>query len=164
MSDPWKEYKKGVKYLKKHGLWLMIKLPHGGKFEWIQAKPGFAIKDKAKETLPRPVTLKASGGKTYKISKEFMDKFQLVTELDLQRIIRNTSILLTNFSGPKDNDIIENHLKRLQNWKADNAKQKIQDFMIALVMLESLHGSKEPLPNNHYAEATTVIGYLFKLW
>ncbi|MHA1221076.1 MAG: hypothetical protein ACTSQB_05015, partial [Candidatus Heimdallarchaeota archaeon] len=69
-NNPWKEYKKGVKYLKKHGLWVFIKMPPGGKIEWVQVKPGFALEDVAKETLPKPVTLKTSTGKILKISEE----------------------------------------------------------------------------------------------
>ncbi|MHA1188560.1 MAG: hypothetical protein ACTSSK_17200, partial [Candidatus Heimdallarchaeota archaeon] len=62
----------------------------------VAASPGLIINDKEKETLPIPVTMNASSGKAFYISKEFMERYKLISELDLQRIIRNCSIILTN--------------------------------------------------------------------
>jgi len=163
-KNPWKEYKKGTKYLKKSGLWVFIKMPPGGKTEWIQAKAGFAFENKEKETLPKPYTVTASSGKMIKLSREFMDRFQLITKFDLERIIRNISIILTNFSGPKTDDIMKNHLERLQKWKTEDKQFKIQEFVGALFMIENLQGSKDLLPNAHYSEAATILGHRFKLW
>jgi len=164
MSNPWKEYKKGVNYLKKNGLMVFIKMPPGGKTEWLQASPGLIMQDKVKETLQVPMAMNASAGKVFQISKEFMERFKLITELDLHRIIRNCSIILTNFSGPRNEDIVSNHLDRLQKWKAEDKKLKQTEFVGSLIMLENLHESKDLLPNNHYKEAATIIGYMFKLW
>ncbi|MHA1354447.1 MAG: hypothetical protein ACTSR1_04650, partial [Candidatus Heimdallarchaeota archaeon] len=105
-----------------------------------------------------------SSGKAFYISKEFMERYKLISELDLQRIIRNCSIILTNFSGKKDEDVTKNHLECLQQWKMDDKKVKQQEFIGALIMLENLHNSKDLLPNNHYTEAATILGYMFKLW
>ena len=46
----------------------------------------------------------------------------------------------------------------------DDKKVKQQEFIGALIMLENLHNSKDLLPNNHYTEAATILGYMFKLW
>jgi len=51
MSNPWKEYKKGVNYLKKNGLMVFIKMPPGGKTEWLQASPGLIINDKENKRI-----------------------------------------------------------------------------------------------------------------
>lgn len=163
-KNPWKEYKTGIKYLKKYGLWVFIKMTPGGKTEWIKVMSGFSFENKEKETLPKPYTITASTGKIIKLSKEFMDRFQLITKFDLERIIRNTSIILTNFSGPKTDDIMKNHLERLQKWKPDEKPFKQQEFVGSLMMIENLQGSKDLLPNQHYSEAATILGHMFKLW
>ncbi|MHA1555929.1 MAG: hypothetical protein ACTSPM_03250, partial [Candidatus Heimdallarchaeota archaeon] len=160
----WKEYKKGTKYLKKYGLWVFIKMPPGGKTEFIQAKAGFAFENKEKELLSKPYTVTASTGKMIKLSREFMDRFQLITKFDLERIIRNSSIILTDFSGPKTDDIMKNHMERLQKWKTDDKPFKQQEFVGSLMMLENLQGAKDLLPNAHYSEAATILGHMFKLW
>ncbi|NHJ49605.1 MAG: hypothetical protein FK733_17580 [Asgard group archaeon] len=163
-DNMWKKYKKGVKYLKKNGLLLRIKLPPGGETEWIVANPGFALEDFDKEKLSKPFKLQTSDGKTIQLSVEFMDRLKIITGLDLQRIIRNSSIILTDFTGPKDEDTYGNHYQRLKNWKADDIKTKQTEFVVTLFMLDSLEGSKEPLPNQHYLEAATIIGFVYKLW
>ena len=78
-KNPWNEYKKGVKYLKKSGLWMFIKMPPGGKTEWLQVKPGFAIEDVEKERIPKPYQVQTSSGKAIQLSTEFMDRYQIIT-------------------------------------------------------------------------------------
>ena len=84
--------------------------------------------------------------------------------MDLQRIIRNSSIILTNFSGSKDEDAFGIHLERLQKWETNNKSKKQQEFIGSLMMLENLQGSKDLLPTEHYTEAATILGHLFNLW
>lgn len=164
-KNPWKEYKKGVKYLKKTGTVLYLKLPPGGKYEFIQAGPGFAKKDKKKETLPRPFTLKTADGKAIKISTSLMDRLKIITEMDLDRVMRCCAIILTNFTGPQDQDILPMHQTRLQQWIAKDVKNRQQEFVGSIMMLDSIESSSQQLlPVNDYYEAATILGHIFKLW
>ncbi|MBD3190641.1 MAG: hypothetical protein GF308_08350 [Candidatus Heimdallarchaeota archaeon] len=154
-----------MKYLKKTGTHLYLKLPPGGKYEYIQAPPGFVMDDKKKETLPRPYTVKTADGKTIKISTELMDRLKIITQMDFDRILRCSAIILTNFTGPQDKDIVKLHQARLQEWIAKDIKNRQQEFVGSLIMLDNIEsGSKEILPVNDYFEAGTILGHIFKLW
>ena len=62
------------------------------------------------------------------------------------------------------NHYVVKSMERRQKWKAEDKPAKQQAFICYLIMLENLQGSKDLLPNAHYAQAATNLGYLLKLW
>jgi hypothetical protein len=131
-----------------------------------QLKPGFEPKD----TLPRPYTMKSLDGRVIEISTAFLDRFELITEMDFRRMIRNSSILLTNFTGPIEQDNFKIHSQRLADWLDKNALDTpggfkgLLEFTISLMILDNLLPSKRKLSNQDFYYASLILGALYRLF
>lgn len=132
----------------------------------IKIPPGFEPKD----TLSRPHKLKTQDGDEIQLSTEFMDRFELSTQMDLNRMIRNSSIILTNFTGPLEKDNFKIHHNRLKKWIRENARkdvpeyQGLPDLIIALMILNRLLPPKGNLSTEEYFYAGCILGAYYKLF
>ena len=124
-------------------------------------------------TLPRPYGLKSQEGQIINISENFMKRFQVTTEYDLMRIIRNSSIILSNFSGSKDQDNFKVHKERLLQDFSNVADQNLPDqrisaifrFTASLMIIDTLLPPTDIiLTTEEFYVASLVIGTVFKLF
>lgn len=132
----------------------------------IKIPPGFEPKD----TLSRPLKLKTQDGDEIQLTTEFMDRFELSTQMDLNRMIRNSSIILTNFTGPLEKDNFKLHHDRLKKWIRENARkdvpeyQGLPDLIISLMILNSLMPAKGNLSTEEFFYAGCILGAYYKLF
>ena len=106
------EYAEGIAYLQKTSLDLYMPNPLGG----MTFKQGSFFESVEKETLPRPTAIGPG-----RLSIVFMERFGISTEVDLNRLVRAVSIILTNFTGPRDQDSPRNHQNRLNEFIAGDS-------------------------------------------
>ena len=97
----------GKEYLKKAGTNEFIITRRKKKF----FEPGSAYKNAKKEKLPKEFFTKEYGNLS--LSEEFIKHFQITQLVDMARLLRAISILLTNFNGPESEDFRKNHTDRL---------------------------------------------------
>ncbi|MFW9919607.1 MAG: hypothetical protein ACFFED_08410 [Candidatus Thorarchaeota archaeon] len=118
MSTYEKTYAEGIAYLQRMSLDLYMPTPFGG----MTFKPGSFFEDTEKEKVPKPAKIGQG-----LLSSRFMDRFNISTEVDLNRMVRAVSIILTNFSGPRDQDSPRIHQNRLKAFIAgDQSKCKVE--------------------------------------
>lgn len=127
-------------------------------------------------TLARPYGLQTQDDQPLHVSENFMQRFQITTQYDLMRIIRNTSIILSNFEGPSDRDYFESHYGRLLQAldsktalsagpSSEARMQAILRFSAALMVNDSLMAPTDIiLTSDEYYTAALVIGTVYKLF
>ncbi len=98
---------KGKEYLKKAGTNEFIIKRRKKKF----FEPGSAYNNAKKEKLPKEYLTQEYGNLS--LSEEFIKHFQITQLVDMARLLRAISILLTNFTGPESEDFRKNHTDRL---------------------------------------------------
>ena len=69
------------------------------------------------------------------ISREFMINYDLVTKVDLARYIRIISIILSEFTGPKEADHLESHVLRLKVMLKKERNQREQERAMRVCLL-----------------------------
>ncbi|MFX0096906.1 MAG: hypothetical protein ACFE7E_04015 [Candidatus Hodarchaeota archaeon] len=181
-----KEYEKGINYLKQTGTNLMLQLPAlkldskgkaildsegkpqfdpKGKPKFVSVGPGFVF-FADKPELSRPYKIDVPDGRTFQLSPEFMDVFKIKRESDLMRILRSCSIILTNFTGPLEQDMFGTHVDRLRSWIGKgNWKKGIDGLLAALPIIEILMGSQKPqFDAKEYGDAAIILAVRFGLW
>ena len=131
-----KKFKIGMNYLQRAGLNLIIQSSSGR----LVFKPGSFFENKEKETLASPYTIKRSDGVTYTLSEKLKERFQLSTEVDLQRLARICAILITDFSGPSSDDTPKILLKRLRTFMREKSNRTGWEITLALQTLEDILG------------------------
>jgi len=140
------------------------------KIKFSVVAPGF----EPQTTLPQPYGLKTQDGQMVYISNNFMKRFQVTTEYDLRRIIRNSSILISNFSGPKEQDNFKIHYERLRNILSIITKNNQNDslntssilqFTASLMVIDTLlpHNS-DALTAEEFYVASLIIGSKYNLF
>lgn len=139
--------------------------------DFIAAPPGF----EPSTALPRPYGLKTADGQPINISENFMQRFQVITEYDLKRIIRNSSIILSNFAGPDDHDYFDTHYERLlvvldsdtalAQPSSEARVSAILKFTASLMVTDSLYPPSDiVLTTEEYYVAALVIGTVYKIF
>jgi hypothetical protein len=139
---------------------------------YFEAVPGFD----PSTTLPRPFGIRTVGGGSVNVSERFMKRFQVTTEYDLYRVVRNASILITDFSGSIDEDTFKNHQARLmQTFDSKVLRTGSQDsrervrailmFASAIMALDSLmpRNDQEISADDAYY-AAAIIGNRYQLF
>ncbi len=142
------EYAEGIAYLQETGLDLYIPNPIGG----MVFKPGSYFEDVEKENVPKPAKIGQG-----RLSIVFMDRFNISTTVDLSRMVRAVSIILTSFTGPREQDSPRNHQARLKEFiHADLDKCKREVFS-AFLGIEKVLGLGDVISHRDYTEAAIAI-------
>ncbi|MBD3189573.1 MAG: hypothetical protein GF308_02965 [Candidatus Heimdallarchaeota archaeon] len=156
------DFSKGKEYLKKAGTDVFV-IKDGMKMVF---QPGSAYKDIKKERLPTKFFLKGLN-KEARFPKEFIKHYKVSHHIDMERLIRACSILLTNFTGPETDDYMKNHLDRLfSHFMVKSGILCEEDIRSALIAF----GEVLKIPKKHkisqedYLEAAQILGDYFKLW
>ena len=103
LDDAMKKYKPGIDYLKSTGLDLLLVT----QFIRTVMQPG-SLYESESEILAKPFTTSKGS-----MSIEFMERYSISTEVDLERLVRMASIILTNFTGPDEEESPKKHFQRL---------------------------------------------------
>lgn len=154
-------FDKGITYLKKAGT-DVIAIVGGIKMVF---SPGSAYDDIKKEKLPEKFLIEGLK-KEYRFSDGFKKHFKVTHHVDMERLLRACSILLTNFEGPESDDNMKNHHQRLFfHFSMDTATLSIGNMGKALATFgEILKIKKKPkLISKDYEDAARIIGHYFKL-
>ena len=136
-----------------------------GKPKAVSVGPGFVFYENKKE-LPRPYKIDYPDGRVFQLDSRFMDVFKIKRESDLMRVIRNCSIILTNFTGPLEQDKFGVHLERLKRWIGKGDWQRgIDGLVTAFPIIEILIGYDKPqFDIKEYGNAAIVFALHFGLW
>ena len=156
-----RDYEKGKAYLKKAGT-DVIQIAGGIKMVF---SPGSAYQDINKERLPEKFYIE-SLKKEYRFSKNFIKFFKITHQVDMERLLRACSILITNFTGPETDDFMKNHSGRLFNnfmlTPGNLCEVEVSDALVAFG--EILKIKKNKISPEEYLDAAKIIGDYFKLW
>ncbi|MEJ2293603.1 MAG: hypothetical protein P8Y23_02425 [Candidatus Lokiarchaeota archaeon] len=78
------------------------------------------------------------------IPRYLMDLYHILTEVDLARYVRIISIIISEFTGPKEQDYFKNHLNRLRVMlkKELTTPDREKAMMIALLAYEQYTGDR----------------------
>lgn len=106
ISKKFEKYKAGLTSLALYGLDLIIS--KGNIFFTYKEHSYF---DEEKKNLPIPCKF----GK-FILSEAFMEQYHIITKVDIARLLRIISIILTNFKGPKEKDSFDIHIENLRNF------------------------------------------------
>jgi hypothetical protein len=128
-----------------------------------------------KTALPRPFGVKTSSGETVNVSDAFMARFQITTEYDLHRLIRNASIVFTNFAMKPEQDDFRVHRERLAKAldsativggdpDSDARLRAIGNFTQTLMVLDSIIPGGGSLSADEILIAAIVIGTRYRLF
>ena len=153
----------GVSYLQKTSLNL-IEWTSLGK---VTYQPGSFFDNKEKETLSVPYSIKLNNGVVYSLHEKLRQRYQISTEIDLQRILRVCSILVTNFNGPDEKDTPKNHRERIREWIKDTPSgiDRIGFHMVmALHSLDEILGFKKHFDFGINFELVNILRVQYKLW
>jgi hypothetical protein len=150
-------------------------MPQKKRFESSHLRVGTGFEPST--TLPRPYGMKTQYGGTLNLSERFMNKFEVITEYDLHRVLRNASIILTNFDGGIERDNIKNHQNRLGQFFQSKASSelglggpdRVRDILLltaSFMILDQsfLSDRGAPLPVEDLYVAALIIGTKFRLF
>ena len=68
---------------------------------------------------------------------EFMERYNITTEVDLERLVRMCSIILTNFTGPDKDESPKKHFQRLVDRLKEepgNAEREVAMVQVFLIL------------------------------
>ena len=155
-----KKFQIGIDYLKKTGLNLIVQSSLGR----LVFEPGSFFEDKEKETLAIPYSIKRSDGVTYTLSEKLRERYQLSTEVDLQRLARVCAVLVTDFNGPDKDDTPEVLLKRLRTFMKEKSNRTGWEITLALETLDDILGYKKQRKSTEYYHLAWILNIHFNLW
>ncbi|HUT82213.1 MAG TPA: hypothetical protein VMZ29_13510 [Candidatus Bathyarchaeia archaeon] len=154
-------YDKGREYLEKNGTGVYI--ISGDK---QSNSLGSAYLNLVKEKLPEQFYLECLS-RNVSFSKEFIKHYKVNVRLDLDRLMRACSILITNFTGPTTEDDPRNHFERIfKHFMFQSATKCENDVVGALIELGKIVKipKKHKITQNDYLIAARIIGEFYKLW
>ena len=148
-------------------------LPKRRETKYQAVGPGF----EPSTALPRPFGVRMQDGSMLIVSDKFMQRFQVTTRYDLQRIIRNASIMLTDFGAGVEHDNFQNHHRRLVQFLGSGAslelglgeRSYVRDVFLltaALMAFDHLFLAElgAPLPADDHYVAAVIVGHEFQLF
>ncbi|MHA1211736.1 MAG: hypothetical protein ACTSSH_04665 [Candidatus Heimdallarchaeota archaeon] len=155
-------YDKGREYLKKNGT-DVIKMAGRRKLVF---QPGSAYTKVKKERLPEKFFLE-NLKKEVSFTQDFIKLYNMTTRVDLDRLLRACSILITGFDGPISDDYPKKHHERL--FKHLMIREGIlceSDIHGALVEFGRIIGIPDDqiLEMRDYTTASKIIGGFYALW
>lgn len=157
MSSKYQKYKPGLDYLKKNGLDLIVKQDFIIKSVITYQEHSYF--GETKEDLPKPYKLAGNV-----ISIDFMNHYDFITKVDLARFLRVVSIILTNFTGPKEEDHFNAHIWRLQDLCKAPSPENESLVMEALLAYDEVLGSKKNLLKEDYIAFARILNYLWYIF
>jgi hypothetical protein len=157
MADKYQKYKPGLDYLKKSGLDLVVE-------QDFVIKSIFTFKEhtyfgETKENLPKPYKVSNNV-----LSTKFMEHYDFITKVDLARFLRVVSVILTKFTGPKENDHFDNHIYRLQDLFKKQSPENEALVMEALQAYNEVLGSKKSFPKEDYISFARILDHLWNIF
>ena len=158
-KEEYKKYKHGLNYLARYGFEFTIYLD--GKAlntKDHKADIQFSFGGPQKD-LPMPVVF---GGST--LLKPFMTHYKIITTVDIAKLMRAVSIILTNFKGPIKDDHFHNHRDRLQQFFFNQEPFDESIVMEALVVYDYMFGKPISLPKSNYIAFARTLNYFFNLF
>ncbi|MBN1329767.1 MAG: hypothetical protein JXA54_09865 [Candidatus Heimdallarchaeota archaeon] len=155
-----KRFKIGIDYLQQSGLNLFIQSSFGK----LVFTPGSFIENKEKEFLTKPYSIIGPSGVIYKLSEELSRRYQLFTEVDLQRLVRICAILITDFNGPENEDTPEILFKRLRKYMREKSNRTGWEIGIALRTLDDILGYRKERTHTEYYHLSWILNIHYNLW
>jgi hypothetical protein len=155
-------FAKGRKYLEKVGT-DVIAIAMGMK---MVMKPGSAYEDVKKERLPAKFIVPPLNNEM-SFSKNFVKEFKVTHEVDLERLLRGCSILITGFEGPEKDDNMKNHHRRLGGHFVfyPSPIEAAEDMTAAMKLFGEIAGvNKKKIDENEYAIAADIVNSVYKIW
>jgi len=151
----------GKSYLKKAGT-DVIMISMGMK---MVMSPGSAYEDIQKEKLPETF-FNENLGKNISFSKDFIKQYKITHRVDLDRLLRACSILVTNFNGPEKEDYPKNHHKRLFSHYmiTDGALAEMEVMAAIKAFGEILKIKVKKIDIADFRVAAQILGDYYKLW
>jgi len=160
-KDRQKRFKIGLEYLQRTGLNLFIQSSFGK----LSFAPGSFFDNKEKETLAIPYTVKQIGEPSYTLNDELRKRFQLITEVDLQRLARICAILITDFNGPETDDTPEVLFKGLRAFMKEKSNRTGWEINMALLTLDdTILGNRLLKNNSEYYYLAWILNVNYNLW
>ncbi|NHK32906.1 MAG: hypothetical protein FK730_16280 [Asgard group archaeon] len=112
-----------------------------------------------KKDLPKP-----SKFGNHVLSAKIMDHYDFITKVDLARFLRVVSIILTNFTGPKEDDHFDNHIRRLQDLFKKQTPENETLVMEALLAYDEVLGTKKNLPKEDYINFARILNNQWQIF
>ncbi len=160
-KDRQKRFKIGLEYLMRTGLNLYVQSSFGR----LSFAPGSFYENREKETLPTPYSVHEIGEPTFTLNDEFRKRFQLITEVDLQRLVRVCAILITDFNGPESDDTPDVLFKRLRTFMKEKSNRTGWEIRLALMTLDDTILRNRLLKNDsEYYFLARLLNVNYKLW
>lgn len=154
------KFKIGIEYLQQTGFNLTIQASVGK----LVFKPGSFIENREKETLSLPYTIKRSDGVIYTLDETLRKRYQVSTEVDLQRLARICAILITDFNGPENDDTPSVLFKSLRTFMREKSNHTGWEIIIALQTLDNLLGFRKQRKFTEYSNLAGILNTHFNLW
>ncbi len=155
-----KKFKIGIDYLQQTNLNLIVQ----SSMARLVFKPGSFIEDKEKETLLLPYTVKSPDGVTYNLSETLRKRYQVTTEVDLQRLTRICAILITDFNGPDRDDTPKILFKNLRVFMREKSNRTGWEIVIALQTLDNILGFRKQRKFTEYYNLACILNTHYNLW
>ena len=155
------DFEIGKKYLKKAGTNLVL-TNQGMK---VVMEPGSAYEDVVKEKLPEKFFIEGLN-KEISLSKDFIKEYQLTHRVDLDRLMRGCSILITKFNGPESDDHPKIHHKRLfEHFMITQGILAEGETSAAIMEFGKVRKLKlKKIKNEDYIVAAQILGDFYKIW
>ena len=155
-----KKFKIGIEYLQQTGLNLIVQTS----ISKLVFKPGSIIENKEEETLSLPYTVKKHLGGIYNLSETLRKRYQVSTEVDLQRLVRICAILITDFNGPESDDTPKVLFKSLRTFMREKSNHTGWEIVIALQTLDNILGFRKQRKFAEYYNLAGILNTHFNLW
>ncbi|NHJ86140.1 MAG: hypothetical protein FK734_11810 [Asgard group archaeon] len=156
------KYNKGKKYLEKAGTDI-IAISLG--LKWV-FEPGSTYLLYNDEKLPETFFIE-SLNKEESLPFIFVRHYKVTHQVDLDRLLRGCSILLTNFTGPEAADNVKNHQERLiKHFQGKYGLDAEKEMMSALMEFGVVFQIEEKnlISINDYLIVAQILGDRYKLW
>ncbi|NHJ49608.1 MAG: hypothetical protein FK733_17595 [Asgard group archaeon] len=96
------------------------------------------------------------------LSKDFMEHYKIETIVDIAKLMRIVSIILTNCTGEKD--LFNNHHKRLIKFFDYQFGFNPSIVMDALIAYDEVYSTRKSFPKSEYIDFAVTLDYLFYLF
>ncbi|MFW9923298.1 MAG: hypothetical protein ACFFDW_08450 [Candidatus Thorarchaeota archaeon] len=154
-------FKVGIAYLEKTGLNLFVNTSSFGR---ISFEPGSYFENKEKETLPIPFSVKSREGIIYNLSEELRKRYQISTEVDLQRLVRICAILTTDFEGPVSDDTPDILFKNLRIFMKEKSNRTGWEITQSLITLGDILNYRKERSFSEYYHLAWILNLNYNLW
>jgi len=151
---------KSIKYFEEIGF--DVVLISGG--TTIAMGPGTSYDDLKKEKLPEKYSIPFFSYEA-SFSKEFIKQFKITHRVDLDRLLRALSILLTGFNGPVSEDYPKNHHKRFfTHFMLTDRFTAEEEILQGLITFGKIYGADlSKLGMGDWVDASRIVNQFYSL-